>query len=76
MTSRPRKRVRAQISCPGLTGYDVSYVDATDLHTVDKHARLPGRYGVIVMNAGFFPALIALSAVLVAIRIGVTVPES
>jgi hypothetical protein len=40
------------------------------------HARLPGRYGVIVMNAGFFPVLIGLSAVLVAVLIGVTVPES
>jgi hypothetical protein len=37
--------------------------------------RLPGRYGVIAMAAGSFPALIAVSAVLVAVRIGVTVAE-
>jgi hypothetical protein len=37
--------------------------------------RLPGRYGVIAMAAGIFPALIAVSAMLVAVLIGVTVPE-
>jgi hypothetical protein len=35
-----------------------------------------GRYGVNAMKSAPFPVLIGLSAVLVAIRIGVTVPES
>ena len=33
-------------------------------------------YGVIAMAVGLLPTLIALSAVLVPVRIGVTVPES
>jgi hypothetical protein len=37
--------------------------------------RLSGCYGAIAMAMGSLPTLIALSAVLVAVRIGVTVPE-
>ena len=37
-------------------------------------ARLSSRYGVIAMGPGSAPTLIALPAVLVAVRIGVTVP--
>lgn len=37
--------------------------------------RLPGRYGVIAMAMGCFPTAMALPVVLVAVRIGVTVPE-
>ena len=37
--------------------------------------RPPGRYGVIAMAVGPMPTLMALSAVLVAVLIGVTVPE-
>jgi len=37
--------------------------------------RLSGRYRVIAMAMGKLPTLIALSAVLAAVRIGVTVPE-
>ena len=38
--------------------------------------RAAGRYGVIAIASGPLPALIGLSAVFVAVRIGVTVPET
>jgi hypothetical protein len=37
--------------------------------------RLPGCYGVIAMAVGLAPTLIALPALLVAVLIGITVPE-
>jgi hypothetical protein len=46
------------------------------LATVGRGPGCPDFYGVIAMASGPTPTLIAVSAVLVAVRIGVTVPES
>jgi hypothetical protein len=55
------------------------YVDAVEnspgRDSLGALAVLPGRYGVIAMNQGVFPTAMGLPAVLVAVRIGVTVPE-
>jgi hypothetical protein len=55
-------------------GY-VIHGESGALASAGRGPGLSGSYGVIAMAEGLLPTLIALRAVLVAVRIGVTVPE-
>jgi hypothetical protein len=56
---------RASLGTSGVTGPVLCWA----------RPRRPNRYGVIAMACGLLPTLIGLSAVLVAVLIGVTVSE-